>query len=233
MANEKVNKVVLGNETLIDLTSDTVTANNLLSGATAHDASGERIQGNVSVPTVLDDLSDVNAGSPTSGDVLFNDGTEWINKNITRVVTKAQYDALVQAGTVDPDVNYFVTDMGVTGVPLDDSAISANKVWSSQRTNNAIKTTKLTVTVQNWTSDTTSQSGTTLYKKQILVNHIYVDCPTVDIGQPITVPLPTVDNQKAYNLLQYVTFDDTVPCLYLYGSAIPTSAYYINVRGVD
>lgn len=39
------NKVVYGNEVLIDLTSDTVTAANLDSGVTAHDASGAIITG--------------------------------------------------------------------------------------------------------------------------------------------------------------------------------------------
>lgn len=40
-----VNKVVYGDSTLIDLTSDTVTAQNLLAGATAHGANGEPITG--------------------------------------------------------------------------------------------------------------------------------------------------------------------------------------------
>ena len=40
-----VNKVVFGDETLVDLTSDTVTPDTLVKGATAHDASGERITG--------------------------------------------------------------------------------------------------------------------------------------------------------------------------------------------
>lgn len=44
------NKIVYGNETLIDLTEDTVSSENLLSGATAHDRSGEQIQG-IYVPT--------------------------------------------------------------------------------------------------------------------------------------------------------------------------------------
>lgn len=39
------NKVVLGNETLIDLTEDTVTADKLLYGTTAHDKSGAPIAG--------------------------------------------------------------------------------------------------------------------------------------------------------------------------------------------
>lgn len=44
-----VSKVVLGYETLIDLTNDTVSENTLLAGETAHNAAGEEIQGGVVV----------------------------------------------------------------------------------------------------------------------------------------------------------------------------------------
>ena len=79
------NKIVYGNETLIDLTDDTVSANNLLSGATAHDRSGTQIVGSVSVPTNLDDLSDVNISSPTSGQALVYDSgnSEWVNGTVS------------------------------------------------------------------------------------------------------------------------------------------------------
>lgn len=45
MANEYVNKVIYGGNTLIDLTSDTVTADKILSGYKAHAASGAPITG--------------------------------------------------------------------------------------------------------------------------------------------------------------------------------------------
>lgn len=40
-----INKVIYGGTTLIDLTADTVTADKILSGFTAHDKSGEEING--------------------------------------------------------------------------------------------------------------------------------------------------------------------------------------------
>ena len=40
-----VNKVVLGSETLLDLTGDTVTKGTLLAGRSAHNAAGEQIEG--------------------------------------------------------------------------------------------------------------------------------------------------------------------------------------------
>lgn len=45
MANQHINKVIYGGNTLIDLTSDTVDAAHLLSGYKAHDKSGAQITG--------------------------------------------------------------------------------------------------------------------------------------------------------------------------------------------
>lgn len=45
--NQYVNKVIFGDETLIDLSSDTVTANRLMAGLTAHDKTGAIITGTV------------------------------------------------------------------------------------------------------------------------------------------------------------------------------------------
>lgn len=96
---------------------------------------------------------------------------------------------------------------------------------------NKHKVTRFSVSTTSWTTDTTSQSGTTLYKKSIALNHVYVDSPSVDIGS--TGVLPTTAQQDAYNLLQYVTVDSAIPCLYLYASDIPTDSFYINVEGCD
>lgn len=48
-SNPYVNKVIYGNTTVIDLTSDTVASNKLASGFTAHDKSGAPITGNASL----------------------------------------------------------------------------------------------------------------------------------------------------------------------------------------
>lgn len=52
-----INKVVYGNSTLIDLTEDTVSANNLLAGETAHDRSGAPVVGSVVTAEVVDNLT--------------------------------------------------------------------------------------------------------------------------------------------------------------------------------
>ena len=51
--NQYVNKVVFGDQTLIDLSSDTIAANKMLSGTTAHDKSGALISGNIPIQTAI------------------------------------------------------------------------------------------------------------------------------------------------------------------------------------
>lgn len=58
MSNQYKNKVIYGGDTLIDLTSDTVTASDLAYGKTAHDKSGAVITG---TNTYDADTSDANA----------------------------------------------------------------------------------------------------------------------------------------------------------------------------
>lgn len=63
MANPANNKVQLADGTvLIDLTNDTITASDLLSGVTAHDASGAIITGTLRAMTTTEILSAVQAG---------------------------------------------------------------------------------------------------------------------------------------------------------------------------
>ena len=133
-----------------------------------------------------------------------------------------------QSGKWPSISTYNLLDVLVSNIADGDVLTRVNGKWSNVPIN---KVTSLAVDLTGWTQDTTSQSGTTLYKKQISLNHVYVESPTVDIGS--SGVLPTVAEQESYNLLQYVTVDDTVPCLYLYASAIPTTAFYISVVGVD
>ena len=89
------------------------------------------------------------------------------------------------------------------------------------------------VSTSSWSEDTTSQSGTTLYKKAISLSHVYTANPIVKIGAATGYVLPTTDEQAAFDLVLYATLDDTVPALYLYASDIPEDTFYINVEGVD
>ena len=153
------------------------------------------------------------------------------NVNITNGVYEinlATFD--VDTSTISNLVNMAPVIDSVNNALTNKADVSTVTALSNTVTNNH-KVTQFTVDTSSWTSDTTSQSGTTLYKKSIALNHVYVESPSVDIGS--TGVLPTVAQQEAYNLLQYVTVDSAVPCLYLYASDIPTDSFYINVEGVD
>ncbi len=65
------NKVVFGGETLIDLTADTVTANTLLQGSTAHDKSGEQINGAVQFITYYTGTTEPSASLGQNGDIYL------------------------------------------------------------------------------------------------------------------------------------------------------------------
>ncbi len=62
-----VSKVVYGNNTLIDISNDTVTENNLLKNVTAHKADGTQITGN--------------AGAYVDGTTLYIPGTQGVVTN--------------------------------------------------------------------------------------------------------------------------------------------------------
>lgn len=66
-----VSKVVFGQDTIIDLTADTVAEDSLLAGATAHSASGEKIEGGVSFITVYTGNSEPDAALGRDGDIFL------------------------------------------------------------------------------------------------------------------------------------------------------------------
>lgn len=70
--NQYVNKVIYGNQTLLDLTGDTVEASKVLSGYTAHDRSGAPITGSCTFDA---DTSDADA---TASEIL-NTKTAYVN----------------------------------------------------------------------------------------------------------------------------------------------------------
>jgi hypothetical protein len=69
-----ISKVVYGATTLIDLTSDTVVANKLLSGYTAHGADGEVVAGSCTFD------ADTSSGTATAGEILATKKA-WVQGN--------------------------------------------------------------------------------------------------------------------------------------------------------
>ena len=100
-----INKVQYGNEILLDLTNDTVTAEKIMSGYTAHDKSGELITGvaagEISIVQNLDEL--ISNYSNPEGFLLSYDnvttGAQYITNNV--VTSKGVYEenANMQGGS--------------------------------------------------------------------------------------------------------------------------------------
>ena len=63
MANEVVNKVIYGNTTLIDLTSDTVTPSDVLNSKSFHDAAGVLRSGSADISGKADKVSGATSGN--------------------------------------------------------------------------------------------------------------------------------------------------------------------------
>lgn len=206
----------------------------------------------------VSDLKDIKLTNLANGDFLKYDGTQskWVNvalgtaasRNATSSITSGSTDLIESGavhvlkqtleqsidgklGTSDIANNLTTTTAGkvldaTQGKALNDSISNTNTAITNKH-----KLTRKTVNTSSWTADTSSQSGTTLYKKSISLTHVYVDSPSVDISTSSGSGLPTAAQQTAYDLLQYVTVDGTT--MYLYASEIPTDTFYIQIEGVD
>lgn len=143
-----INKVIYGGETLIDLTSDTVTPEKLLKGASAHDKSGEVIQGNceydantsdatAAASEILNGKTAYVAGNKVEG-TMVNNGA--FSKNITakdEQITipigfhdgsgKIGIDATEQAKLIAGNIKNGVTILGVTGELQPSSSVTVQE----------------------------------------------------------------------------------------------------------
>lgn len=136
MANKYVNKVIIGTETKLDLTADTVTADKLAEGITAHDKSGAPIVGTntfdvnsqdatASVAEVLKDKTFYARGAKMTGTMPNNGAVAGI------ITTKAgkytipmgfhdgsgtcAIDATEQAKIIASNIREGITILGVLG----------------------------------------------------------------------------------------------------------------------
>lgn len=82
MANTTYNKVTFAGKTLIDLTGDTVTADKILSGYTAHDKSGKNITGTFlnNYPASFDLLNNI---QDDAGNNLLDNNSSVLNGVVT------------------------------------------------------------------------------------------------------------------------------------------------------
>lgn len=97
--------------------------------------------------STLSGLSDVDLTTPAEGEALVYDSVnqEWVNGEVGNAkyveLTQAEYDALEQGGNLEPDTMYFITDgqSPVSTDIIDDTTTAADKVWSSDKTDDEIQ----------------------------------------------------------------------------------------------
>lgn len=107
-----VNKVIFDDETIIDLTGDTVTADKLLEGTLAHGADGETVTG--SIPNNGDVNSAIQIGTLKSGFTSGGTIANLIASNIKQGVTIAGIMGTLESGgiktgTVNRSNNQFIS----------------------------------------------------------------------------------------------------------------------------
>lgn len=193
MADKKVNKVVYGGTVLIDLTGDTVTADKVLTGYTAHDKSGETITGTcnydvnsedatVAVAEILTGKTAYARGSKITGTMPNNGAvTKSISTKTQEVsITQGYHDgsgkvsisSTEQAKIIPTNIRDGVTILGVTGT------MSGTEGARAQA-----KTVTPTTTVQNVLPDDGYN-----YLSQVTVNAIpYVESDNSAGGTTVTI----------------------------------------------
>lgn len=193
MADKKVNKVVYGGTVLIDLTGDTVTADKVLTGYTAHDKSGETITGTcnydvnsedatVAVAEILTGKTAYARGSKITGTMPNNGAVTKTISTKTQEVSIAQgyhdgsgkvsISSTEQAKIIPTNIRDGVTILGVTG------AMSGTEGARAQA-----KTVTPTTAVQNVLPDDGYN-----YLSQVTVNAIpYVESDNSAGGTTVTI----------------------------------------------
>lgn len=131
-----INKVVYGNQMLIDLTNDTVAAAKMLSGTTAHGANGEAITGNIVSKAAATYV-------PTT-----TDQTITANQYLSGVQT-IKGDANLVSGNIISGVSIF----GVSGAAPVYTFMTEEEIWtavtSGWGTNSVMTTAQIQSAVDN------------------------------------------------------------------------------------
>ena len=193
MANQYVNKVIYGGNTLIDLTADTITAAQLLEGVTAHDKSGASITGTLTYDADTSDATAVaaeilatktayvngakvtgtmpNRGKVT-GTISAVDGTYTIPNGYHDGSGTVGIDATEQSKIIASNIREGVTILGVTGTMSGEEGVNAQS-----------KTATPATTAQTITPDTGYN-----YLSQVTVAAIpYTETDNAAGGKTVTI----------------------------------------------
>ena len=188
-----INKVVYGGQALIDLTGDTVTADKILAGFTAHDKSGENITGTCAFDVDSGDataaVAEILVGktayargtkltgtmpnnSAVSGKIATKAGQYTIPQGYHDGSGKVQIDATEQAKLIPSNIRDGVNILGVEGTM---SGTEGAKPQSKEATPSTAKQTILPDEGYN-------------YLSQVVVNPIpYVESDNAAGGTTVTI----------------------------------------------
>lgn len=99
MADKNVSQVIYNGETLVDLTEDSVTAETLDEGVTAHDASGAAIVGTRAVMNPSDYVK--KSGDTMTGALVAQNNTDYTTKQVRNIFLIADGETLPTGGNGD------------------------------------------------------------------------------------------------------------------------------------
>lgn len=206
------NKVVINNQTLMDISSDTVTPNTLLTGVTAHDNTGAAIIGTY---------------TPTSGETI-NNQDKTITPTETRqyITADTGYTGLGQV-VVEPIDNYYIgstinrndsTDLIVSGTTVTaPNGYYATNASASVATGTAgTPTVTKSAVTNNSVIITPSVTNTTGYITGGTLNGATV---SVTASELVNGTL-TIDDDGTYDVTNYASADVAIDYINKLGSII-------------
>ena len=190
--NPYINKIVFGNTTLIDLTSDTLTASKLALGYTAHDRSGAPITG---TSTLDSDTTDADALASE----ILDTKTAYVNKvkvigtmpnrgSVTGTITDASTPYSIQNGYHDGSGTVSVDNTNLTAgnIKKDITILGVTGTYEGSGTPTSVAKTVTPYTTQKSYNPTTDDNVD--YYSGITVNAIsYVETDNVQGGKTATI----------------------------------------------
>ena len=147
-----INKVIYGNSTLIDLTSDTVSANSLLSGETAHDRSGASIVGTA---TNIDNIPSGTTDIVDADTILTNQASNstWYQKTFAKV-----WDYIKGKIGIADSGSTFLRKDGTWATPTDNKVLQAVENDSQEPINTINSNLRVLLSSNNSDSAVTAKS---------------------------------------------------------------------------
>ena len=142
---------------------------------------------------------------------------------------------LTLADSIPTDSSNFNETTGIAYLSIATVVIGSGGISSaviSGKMGSKSDTTLYSIATASWSTNTTTVSGVVYRTYSIPVTSVADPTPDVLIGVMEGSVLPTTAEQNAFNSIKYATIDTSTMTLTLYAELVPTSDFYIKVRGV-